>query len=153
MAAYDAVVDTSAVLLDTFAPAVAVGVVAVLRDEGIAVTTAPTGDGESRILVLAADRDRALQVLAQRMDEVAHLAAGARMTHSGDTDELDDDDRGPPMVLERFRSYGILVVLLIVPVLLMGSLFPRIPALGVIAVLVGIVLVVATLQRRRPDDE
>lgn len=149
--------DPSALVpLVAFDPATAHAVVAVLRRQGIRAQ-ADDGDAEQLVRVPAHRRDTALRVLATHMEDVRAALDRAPAPPPSDRGSADpaavrDDDagRGPPLVMERFRSLGLLVVIGLAPLLIVTLASVPIPrAVAITIVVAAAALIVALILRRR----
>lgn len=145
------------VALTTFDDRTARAVVVVLRRAGIDASATPGPQDETEVRVPEPDRDRAMQVLGARMDEVVEAVTAADQGDrrrvvtpppAVDLPDPDDVHAGPPLVMERFRSMSYLAVVVLVPLLIV-TLAPTVR--GNVRVVVAIVLmgVVAALVVRR----
>ncbi len=145
------------VALTTFDDRTARAVVVVLRRAGVDASSVAGPDGETDVTVPEPDRDRAMQVLGSRMEEVAQAVAAGDVEEQRRArpappprDAEDDVHAGPPLVMERFRRMRYLAVILMVP-LLVVTLAPTIR--GNVRVVVALVLMgvaaAVVLRRRR----
>lgn len=133
--------DTDAQLA-TFDPPVARAVAMVLRREGVPATVESLDHGEAEVRVSPDRRDEALALLARHMEQVHELAADE---HAGaatatplplDT-QFEDDDAGPPIVMERLRRMGLGLALVLAPLLIItlsGADLPMGYAVGLFVV-------------------
>ncbi len=134
----------------------------VLRRAGIdarLVEGVAAGDDDAEVLVPEDDREDAMRILGERMEEVTESVLEADRLQerraappptTGPLHDPDDVHVGPPLMMERFASLRYLAVLVMVP-LLVVTLAPTIR--GDVRVIVAIVLLVvvagALVVRRR----
>lgn len=154
--------------LAAFDPPLAEAVAAVLTGAGVPAALDEAPGGERSVLVPAARRSEALAALASRMDEVQALAAGRPRgpagavgdggEHAGAGDAggehagAGDAGGQPPLVLERFRSFGWVAVAL-VPLLVIALARVRLPAGAMIALVVGSVVLLSAWRSGRLGRE
>ncbi|MDP8971429.1 MAG: hypothetical protein M3N52_13210 [Actinomycetota bacterium] len=131
--------------LDTFPPALARAVEAILRREGVAARTEAT-PGDWSVLVPDRRREEAFALLARHMDEVQALAAGHPAPPAFDAGGGEDP---PTIVMERLRRLGFLALVLapLLVVTLSAAGMPLGYALGLF--LLGVVVVAAWRDRGR----
>lgn len=129
--------------LAAFDPPIARAVVAVLRSEGIrAWLVGETAEDASLVHVVPEDRGAALAALTRRMEEV-HERAGEEAEVDADLGVAD-----PPLVMERFRSAGLLIGVILAPLLVVTLARTRLSVGMTLAVVVG--GAVALMLARRP---
>jgi hypothetical protein len=151
------------VLLDTFEPAVARAVAAVLRRHGLQAWTRDQGaalpgltDQEVAVLVPPERRDEALALLIASMEEVAEEARSepdllARRRGAGaGRHPMEDAEDGPPIVMERFRRLGFLAFLL-VPLLMVTLATQGMPRNFALVVFIGGLVAVAAWRNRHTE--
>lgn len=144
----------------TFDARTARAVVTVLRRAGIAaraVADAVDAD-EVDVRVPAPQRNAAMAVLAERMEEVRDEALRAdtrerrpqRLPTPPPGPQDDDVRGGPPLVMERFANLGLAVVIVMVPLLALTLATPSLPRQArVIGFVVVVVALVVYVRRRR----
>lgn len=145
--------------LATFDLPLAEAVVTVLEQEGIATIVAPHDGQEVEVLVPAERRDEALALLADRMEQIHQLVkdAGAAtatslpLTDRTVPDTTDDDETGPPIVMERLRRMSFGLVILLAPLLVI-SLSGALP-IGYALALFILGLVGIVYWRNRQDED
>lgn len=153
--------------LSTFDPDLADAVVRVLRRHGFdAWVGEPAGaaGAERTVHVASGARDRALALLADRMEEVTgelaehRSTAGRRRPARAEPDAGRDgagDDGSRPLVMERFRRAGLNLAVVLAPLLIVVLARPPFPlALTAVVLVAGMALIVALRDRqlRRRDD-
>jgi len=139
--------------LATFDPPVAEAVVAVLRREGIPASVEPLDHAEAEVRVPAARRDEALSVLAGHMEAVRQLVEsvdGGDTAGPGPPDEP-GDETGPPLVMERLRSMGLGIVLVLAPLLVITLAAPDLPIGYSLVVFVAGLVAVVYWHNRQED--
>lgn len=149
--------------LASFAPALAEAVAAVLSEAGVPTILGEAPDGELSVLVPRERRGEALAALAARMDEIQARATGDPRYSSEMVSGCYEDSHvtggewaygeaaesgGPPLVLDRFRSLGWVAVAL-VPLLIIGLARVRLPAMVVLLLMIGSVVLVAAWRSGR----
>lgn len=144
--------------LATFDLPLAEAVVTVLEQEGIATIVAPHDGQEVEVRVPADRRDEALALLADRMEQIHQLVkdAGAATATplpltDGPEPDTDDDETGPPIVMERLRRMSFGLVILLAPLLVI-SLSGALP-IGYALALFILGLVGIVYWRNRQDED
>jgi hypothetical protein len=137
-------------------PPLAGAAVDVLVGRGLQARTDPGSTGSTlSVSVPEEERDAALAALAAELEQIRALAderaaAAADSTFGVWTEDPDDPRAGPPLVMERFLSMRVLVVVLLAPLLAATLARPGVPLGLVLGVLVaGAVLVLALRDRWR----
>lgn len=149
--------------LADFDPALARAVVAVLRRAGIPATTVGDDEGDPHeVTVLVPDelREAALDTMWRSMEAITaeqRREVPETVTTTAwqpETAPELDDDEGPPLLFERLRNLGFLPVLL-VPLMVVTLAQVRLPAVYVVALLIGGMAAVHAWRegRRRREDE
>ncbi len=149
--------------LTAFDERTARAVVGVLRRAGIDAQLVEGGIGRGDdvdVMVPEGDREDAMRILGQRMEEVTESVLEADRLReqraappatTGPLHDPDDVHEGPPLMMERFASLRYLAVLVMVP-LLVVTLAPTIRGdvrVGVAIVLLVVVAVALVVRRRR----
>lgn len=127
--------------LASFDPPLAAAVVTVLRQRGITAAAEPAAGGEALVRVPAGSRDAAFSVVAAHMDRIFELArqeappAPAAAAVDVDTEE-EVGDR-PVLVFDVLRRYGVVLILVLAPLLVVTLSRPSMPLAFAFVVLVG----------------
>lgn len=148
------------VLLDTFEPAVARAVVAVLHRHGMEAWTRSEASPlpglpatELAVLVPKERRDEAVNLLVASMEEVAEEAKSepdllrSRRGLGGGRHPMEDEEDGPPIVMERLRRLGFLAFLL-APLLMITLAAQGMPRGFAIVLFLGGLVAVAAWRNR-----
>lgn len=154
--------DAESVQLATFDPPLADAVVTVLRREGIPARSAPLDHEQVEVTVPTDHRDRALALLASRMEAIRDLARGAgesgpaepgTLSASGDAptpqEGEEEEEAQRPLLLERLRRVGYGVAALLIPLLAVTVAGGNLPAGYALAVFIGGLVAVTWWRSRR----
>lgn len=128
----------------TYDPPLARAVVAVLRDEGLRAWVEDEDGSGGRVLVVPVDQPAAVSALARRMEDVRELAAAEATADRPHP----PSDRPAPLVMERFRSAGALVAVLLAPLLVVTLSWVGLTPGLVAAVVVVAALAIVVVRRR-----
>ena len=122
--------------LASFDPPLAAAVVTVLRRRGIPASAEPDVDGEVMVRVPAGSRDAAFSVVAAHMDHIFELAReqAAPAAPAEDAEELGDR---PVLVFDVLRRYGVMLILVLAPLLVVTLSQPSMPLAFALVVVVG----------------
>lgn len=131
------------VQLATFDRVVAAAVELVLGRAGIPARLGDEGGPEVDVLVPEVHRDRALEILAAQMEQINALSR-----EPVSPPEEHDEDHERPLVMDRFRSLGVLALVL-APLLVVTLAVPALPRGLAIAVFLGGMVAVVALRDRR----
>lgn len=131
--------------LASFEPPLAAAVTTVLRARGIAASGQADPDGEVTVRVPAGRREEAFAVVAEQMDVIRGLTADApapnpsatRPRGPGAEAPGQDDEHEPVIVLDVLRRYGVILVLVLAPLLVVTLSRPSMPLAFALVVVVG----------------
>ena len=123
--------------LASFDPPLAAAVAAVLRAHGIAASEHDEAGGEVGVRVPAGRREEAFAVVADQMDAIRDLTAPSPDDEpvAGGVDGA--AEREPVIVLDVLRRYGVVLVLVLAPLLVVTLSRPSMPLAFALAVVVG----------------
>lgn len=136
--------------LGTWTPAQAEVLVRALERAGIRVETAVKG-ARRQVTVPASDAPRASRVMQDAMDDIA-AAADRAPARAPRWYEMDDDEEGQPLLMERLRSWGgwlvVLVSALMVAIYVPGPTWFRIVVIALVVAAIGL----AAMRKGGDDD-
>lgn len=134
--------------LGAWTPSQADVLVRVLQRHGVDAHTVPDGE-QTRVSVAAAQVGHATRIMSDAMDEIAQAVDRPRPPARPVLE--DDEEDGPPLVMERMRSLGPTLGLLVVA--LMVALFVPGWSRWVAILLLGGAVAVAVLRGRGRGDD
>lgn len=126
--------------LASFDPPLAAAVVTVLRQRGITAAAEPAAGGEALVRVPAGSRDAAFSVVAAHMDRIFELArqeVPPAPAAAVDVDPEEEVGDRPVLVFDVLRRYGVVLILVLAPLLVVTLSRPSMPLAFAFVVLVG----------------
>jgi hypothetical protein len=141
--------------LASFDPPLAAAVAAVLRAHGIGASEHGGADGEVVVRVPAGRREESFAVVADQMDAIRDLAAAepadAPPPRPPAAAADDDDDGEPVIVLDVLRRYGVPIVLVLAPLLVVTLSRPSFPLAFALAIVIGGAAAIVWWREREED--
>lgn len=132
--------------LATFDPALAAAVVTVLRRRGIAASEQAEPPDEVLVRVPTGRRDEAFAVVAAEMELIRDLASGdepapapapSSSSSLAEAQSAADEEGERVLVFEVLRRYGVVLVVVLAPLLIVTLSRPSMPLAFALAVVVG----------------